>query len=77
MIEKREGFWHSVIHVWSEFDPQSMDIPDLLFEADEGSAYPGRVLVDFVPKEELNAHPEWSSGAQEFFASGHLDDDED
>lgn len=37
--EKIKGLWKSTIIIWSEFDPQKLDLDDLTREAINGAAY--------------------------------------
>ncbi len=58
MSDVKPGLWLTSLLIWSEFDPSDATDQDLLFEADEGSAYPIRVSSTYVPYEilELRAH---------------------
>lgn len=56
--------WKSTIIIYSEFDPQQVELADLAREATDGNAICDSMIATVVPDEEL---PE---GVQEFFDLG-------
>lgn len=62
--------WKTIITIWSEFDPQQVELEDLAREAVVGSAYCSRCFSAFV---ETKTDPDWDG--TEFFDNGDLEND--
>jgi hypothetical protein len=61
--------WKTTIVIWSDYDPQQVELADIARDAQEGDAYCSKQTADFI--EDVEKDPEWDG--TEFFGEGDND----
>ena len=62
MTEQTTGLWKTTIHIWTDFDPQSVGLTRLAQEADDGDGFCDYIFHEYVENPES-----YSAAAVDFF----------